>query len=68
MTTSFAINSRFRERLKTKYINPKKSKQCLGTMVGSSWTFLQKGLDDFRDGVPPDIATEKMVLKVSNTV
>jgi hypothetical protein len=35
-------------------------------MVGSSWTFIQKGLDDFRDGVPPDTAPDKMVLKVSN--
>ena len=35
-------------------------------MVGSSWTFVQKGLDDFRDGIPPDIAADKMILKVSN--
>ena len=53
----------YRERLKTKYINPKKSKQCSGTMVGSSWTFVQTGVDDFRDGVPPDIAADKMILK-----
>ncbi|XP_028404070.1 protein FAM47E-like [Dendronephthya gigantea] len=53
----------YRERLKTKYINPQKSKQCSGTLVGSSWTFVQKGLDDFRDGIPPDIAGNRMVLK-----
>ncbi|XP_046853267.1 protein FAM47A-like isoform X2 [Xenia sp. Carnegie-2017] len=51
----------YRERLKTKYINPKKAKQCSGCMVGSSWRFIKSGLDDFRCGMPPN-AADKMVL------
>ena len=61
----FQINLRYKERLKTKYIDPKKPKQCSGTLFGSSWTFIKKGLDDFRDGVPPDVSSEEMILRVS---
>ena len=58
---------RYKERLKTKYVNPKKLKQCSGTLVGSSWTFVKKGLDDFRDGMPPYVPGDEMVVRVSTT-
>ena len=45
---------RYKERLETKYIKPRKLRGNSETLVGSAWTFLEKGGDDFRDGLPPE--------------
>ncbi|XP_015776409.1 PREDICTED: uncharacterized protein LOC107354440 [Acropora digitifera] len=45
----------YKERLETKYIKPRKQRGNSQTLVGSSWTFLEKGTDDFRDGLPPEV-------------
>ena len=45
---------RYKERLETKYIKPRKLGGNSETLVGSAWTFLEKGRDDFRDGLPPE--------------
>ena len=45
---------RYKERLETKYIKPRKLRGNSETLVGSAWTFLEKGSDDFRDGLPPE--------------
>ncbi|RMX37486.1 hypothetical protein pdam_00012836 [Pocillopora damicornis] len=44
----------YKERLETKYIKPRKLRGNSETLIGTSWTFLEKGSDDFRDGLPPD--------------
>ncbi|KAL9973521.1 hypothetical protein ACROYT_G019990 [Oculina patagonica] len=44
----------YKERLETKYIKPRKLRGNSETLIGSSWTFLEKGSDDFRDGLPPE--------------
>ncbi|KAM7443869.1 FAM47 [Porites harrisoni] len=44
----------YKERLETKYIKPRKLRGNSETLVGSAWTFLEKGRDDFRDGLPPE--------------
>jgi len=45
---------RYKERLETKYIKPRKLRGNSETLIGSAWTFLKKGSDDFRDGLPPE--------------
>ena len=45
---------RYKERLETKYIKPRKLRGNSETLIGSAWTFLEKGRDDFRDGLPPE--------------
>lgn len=45
---------RYKERLETKYIKPRKLRGNSETLIGSVWTFLEKGSDDFRDGLPPE--------------
>jgi len=40
--------------LETKYIKPRKLRGNSETLIGSAWTFLEKGRDDFRDGLPPE--------------
>jgi len=57
---------RYKERLETKYIKPRKQRGSSETLVGSSWTFLEKGGDDFRDGLPPE-ANYNYVKKVRVT-
>nr|XP_058952278.1 protein FAM47E-like [Pocillopora verrucosa] len=44
----------YKERLETKYIKPRKLRGNSETLIGTSWTFLEKGSDDFRDGLPPE--------------
>ncbi|XP_068701881.1 protein FAM47E-like isoform X2 [Montipora foliosa] len=44
----------YKERLETKYIKPRNQRGNSQTLLGSSWTFLEKGTDDFRDGLPPE--------------
>ncbi|XP_031550330.1 protein FAM47E-like [Actinia tenebrosa] len=44
----------YRERLNNKYIKPRKTRGKSDILDGSQWTFLQKGSDDFRDGLPPE--------------
>lgn len=44
----------YKERLETKYIKPRKLRGNSETLIGASWTFLEKGSDDFRDGLPPE--------------
>lgn len=51
----FCYHRRYKERLETKYIKPRKQRGNSQTLVGSSWTFLEKGTDDFRDGLPPEV-------------
>lgn len=43
----------YKERLKTKYIKSLKPKDISKTLIGKNWVLLKKGLDDFRDGLPP---------------
>lgn len=45
---------RYKERLETKYIKPRKLRGNSETLIGSAWAFLEKGSDDFRDGLPPE--------------
>ncbi|XP_077984270.1 protein FAM47E-like [Glandiceps talaboti] len=45
----------YKERLKIKYLKSKKPTDVSGTLLGSHWTFLKTGLDDFRDGLPPPV-------------
>lgn len=45
---------RYKERLETKYLKPRKLRGNSETLIGTSWTFLEKGSDDFRDGLPPE--------------
>ncbi|EDO35420.1 predicted protein [Nematostella vectensis] len=44
----------YKERLQTKYIQPRCKRGKSDTLVGSQWTFLERGSDDFRDGLPPE--------------
>lgn len=37
------------------------------SLVGAKWQFAHDGLDDFRDGLPPNVEGSIMV-KVSNTI
>ncbi|XP_071787512.1 protein FAM47E-like [Asterias amurensis] len=45
----------YKERLKTKFIKGKKRGDVSKTLQGGQWTFLLHGLDDFRDGLPPEV-------------
>ena len=54
LTVSVTALHRYKERLETKYIKPRKLRGNSETLIGSSWTFLEKGGDDFRDGLPPE--------------
>ena len=58
---------RYKERLETKYIKPRKLRGNSETLVGSAWTFLEKGRDDFRDGLPPE-ANYNYVKKVRSAI
>lgn len=51
----------YKERLKTKYLKGKKPSDVNKTLQSSSWTFLVDGLDDFRDGLPPEIDGDMVV-------
>ncbi|XP_033105963.1 protein FAM47E-like [Anneissia japonica] len=57
----------YKERLKTRFIKSKKPNDISKTVVGSKWTFLQSGLDDFRDGLPPRLK-ENPIVKGSKTL
>lgn len=48
-------NFRYKERFQTKYFKPLKQRGVSETLVGRDWNFLERGIDDFRDGLPPDI-------------
>ena len=50
--------------METKYIKPRKLRGNSETLIGSAWTFLEKGRDDFRDGLPPE-ANYDYIKKVS---
>lgn len=52
--SSIITSLRYKERLETKYIKPRKLRGNSETLIGSGWTFLEKGRDDFRDGLPPE--------------
>lgn len=54
ITLSLIALLRYKERLETKYIKPRKLRGNSETLIGSAWTFLEKGSDDFRDGLPPE--------------
>ncbi|XP_070553617.1 protein FAM47E-like [Ptychodera flava] len=45
----------YKERLQTKYIKSRNPTDASKTVIGSQWTFLKTGLDDFRDGLPPQV-------------
>jgi len=46
----------YKERLRTKY-----SKDVNPILNHKNWTYIKSGLDDFRDGMPPDAAQECIV-------
>ena len=54
---------RYKERLKTKYIKANKPTHFY---EGKNWMFVKDGLDDFRDGLPPN--TDDIVLKVKYSI
>ena len=53
---------RYKERLRTKFIKDKKPGESAHFLNGSNWTFIKDGLDDFRDGLPPN--TDDIMIKV----
>ncbi|ESO89541.1 hypothetical protein LOTGIDRAFT_150620 [Lottia gigantea] len=55
--------SKYKERLRTKYIKsltPGDTSKCL---IGKDWMFLKDGLDDYRDGLPPLAKGEEVFIK-----
>ena len=56
---------RFRERLHTKFLKSRKPGDTSKTLQGGKWTYVQDGLDDFRDGLPPRLDGAE-VFKVMN--
>ena len=56
---------RYKERLQAKYKRPTNSKDWKPKLSSSSWTFVKDGLDDFRDGRPPSLENEDILIKVS---
>lgn len=48
----------YRERLRNKY-----SKDVNPILNHKNWTFVKNGLDDFRDGMPPDPGHGKLILR-----
>ncbi|XP_002734990.1 protein FAM47E-like [Saccoglossus kowalevskii] len=48
----------YKERLKIKYLKSRKPTDSSKTLIGSEWSFLKSGLDDFRDGLPPPVDDE----------
>ncbi|XP_071486113.1 protein FAM47E-like [Diadema antillarum] len=57
----------FKERLRTKFLKSKKPGDVSKTLQSGQWTYVQDGLDDFRDGLPPRVDGE-MVYKGTKTV
>ncbi|BFZ14511.1 hypothetical protein BsWGS_17550 [Bradybaena similaris] len=52
-SNAFVNKSWYKERLKTKYMKQLKPGERLITYDAKNWLFLRRGLDDFRDGLPP---------------
>ena len=46
---------RFKERLRTRFLKSRKPGDLSKALQGGQWTFVQDGLDDFRDGLPPRV-------------
>uniref|UniRef100_H2ZJI7 Protein FAM47E n=1 Tax=Ciona savignyi TaxID=51511 RepID=H2ZJI7_CIOSA len=44
----------YKERLRTKYIKQRPKKEGSENLVGRNWILLRPGIDDFRDGKPPE--------------
>ncbi|XP_002127250.3 protein FAM47E [Ciona intestinalis] len=44
----------YKERLRTKYIKQRPKKEGSENLVGRNWILLRSGIDDFRDGLPPE--------------
>lgn len=55
---------RYKERLRTKQIKTIKTTDTARSLVGKNWMFIKGGLDDFRDGLPPQ-GNKEIFLKVS---
>ncbi|XP_003725580.1 protein FAM47E [Strongylocentrotus purpuratus] len=45
----------FKERLRTRFLKSRKPGDLSKALQGGQWTFVQDGLDDFRDGLPPRV-------------
>ncbi|XP_071951881.1 protein FAM47E-like isoform X2 [Antedon mediterranea] len=58
----------YKERLKTRFIKGKKPNDISKTLIGSKWTFMQNGLDDFRDGLPPRLEAINPIVKGSKSL
>eukprot|EP00794_Sanderia_malayensis_P007344 gene7344-8164_t len=54
----------YRERLQNKYSKTVNKKDWKPKLNSSSWTFIKDGLDDFRDGKPPELDSD-IVMKSS---
>ncbi|XP_075254280.1 uncharacterized protein LOC142345800 isoform X2 [Convolutriloba macropyga] len=44
----------YRERFRSRHLKELPGDRSYPNLVGSQWTFVKDGLDDFRDGYPPD--------------
>lgn len=55
----------YRERLNAKYSKPSNKKDWKPKLTAASWTFIKDGLDDFRDGKPPQISDVNLLIKGS---
>ena len=62
------IISRYKERVRTKYIKSLKPTDTSAFLQGKNWTFMRDGLDDFRDGLPPSHDNEDIFLRVSSHI
>ncbi|XP_071847032.1 protein FAM47E-like isoform X2 [Apostichopus japonicus] len=51
----------YKERLKTKFLKNRKPGDLDKSLVGAKWQFAHDGLDDFRDGLPPNVEGSIMV-------
>ena len=60
----FLCPYRYKERLRTKYIKSLKPTDTSQFLHGKKWTFVKDGLDDFRDGLPPN--ADGILLKVGH--
>lgn len=45
----------YKERLRTNFLKNRKPGDLNKALVGSKWQFAHDGLDDFRDGLPPNV-------------
>ncbi|XP_013402325.1 protein FAM47E [Lingula anatina] len=55
----------YKERIYTKYIKSLKPTDTSKMLIGKDWMFIKDGLDDFRDGLPPQVDDGDIMIKSS---